>query len=144
MDWLEVLRQKQHRLAELKEELATLEVELRDAKAILSGRPDVATKPKSRHGFTNGRRARPIQHGSSVWWAEKVLDNLGENLPIDELLSMIEAQSGQRVKKNTLVSNLSRYVKFNDTFTRPAPSVFGLVKFADKDKKADSQHEHVA
>jgi len=134
MDWLEVLRQKQHRLAELKEEVATLEAELRDARAILSGRsPDpIASKPKSRHGFTNGRRARPIQQGSSVWWAERVLDLRGEAMSLDDLLDEIERHSGQKVKKNTLVSNLSRYVKYHDTFNRPAPSVFGLVKFAEK------------
>jgi hypothetical protein len=53
----------------------------------------------------------------------------------------IEVQSGQKVKKNTLVSNLSRYVKYNDTFTRPAPSVFGLVKFNEKPAdKAEAEH----
>src|SRR5262245_16751514 len=132
MDWIETLRQKQRRLAELKEEIATLEAELRDAKAILAGRLDTSNTPKSRHGFTNGVRQRPIQHGSSVWWAEKVLSAHGEPLPIDKLLSGIQHESGEKVKKATLVSNLSRYVKYNDTFTRPAPSVFGLVKFGEK------------
>lgn len=31
--------------------------------------------------------------------------------------------------KATLVSNLSRYVNQNDTFTRPAPSTYGLAEW---------------
>lgn len=136
-DWLEVLRKKQQRVHDLRAELATLEAELRDAKAILAGRIDPipssqGPKPKSRHGFTGGKRAKPIQKGSSVWWTQIVLDAAEAPLHIDEILRQVNENSDEKVLKNTLVSNLSRYVKHGDTFTRPAPSTFGLTKWDEE------------
>jgi hypothetical protein len=137
--WLETLKQKQRRAADLREELAQLEAELRDAKAILSGREPAqpsllaGDKPKSRHGFVGGKRSKPIQQGSSVFLAEQILQERGEPMPIDSILDAIYHLTGQRVLKSTLVSNLSRYVKHGDTFTRPAPSVYGLTAFERKD-----------
>lgn len=138
-DLLTLLREKQREIEELERELsgyetkrkrlAKLKAEMRDAAAVLSGNP-ILTKPKSRHGFVGGKRAKPIQHGSSVWWTWKVLFLVGQQMHIDRILDRIERESGERFKKATIVSNLSRYVQHNDTFTRPAPNVFGLIDFS--------------
>jgi len=48
---------------------------------------------------------------------------------MDELLKRIEQRFHHKVKKTTLVGNLSRKVKAGDTFDRPAPSTYGLLKF---------------
>ncbi len=131
-DWLETLKLKHLRAAVLKAELSIIEAELRDARAILAGRIAVTpepNKPKSRHGFTGGKRAKPIQEGSSVWYSEKILRDTGHPLSVDALLVKINAVSDTPVQKPTLVSNLSRYVKHGDTFNRPAPSTFGLVEW---------------
>jgi hypothetical protein len=132
-DWLETLRRKQQRATVLRAELAEIEAELRDARAILSGRVETVVvpeqQPKSRHGFTRGKRAKPIQEGSSVWWARQLLQQAGHELVVDELLAQINDLSPTKVQKPTLVSNLSRYVKHGDTFTRPAPSTYGLIEW---------------
>jgi len=136
------LRRKQKRIAELiselagydekRRELAKLQAELRDVIAVLngdSGSGVVAAKPKSRHGFVGGKRAKPIQHGSSVWWTAKVLFTVGQPMHIGKIIERIAKDSGTTYEKNTVVSNLSRYVKFKDTFIRTAPNTFGLIDF---------------
>ena len=132
-DWLDVLREKQARASRLRAELEALEAELRDAKAILSGKVDATTditiRPKSRHGFTGGKRAKPIQKDSSVWWTRRVLKTERTPLHLDHIITRIEALGGPKVAKATLASNLSRYVTHGDTFTRTGPNVFGLIDY---------------
>lgn len=120
----EVIREKQARIAELRAELEKLEAELRDAKGLLTGRP-VRNHRKGIHG---GRRRRPIRDGSTVDLALRVLRDVGRPLSIEDLMSLIAQRMGKPVKKATLVSNLSRYVKAGDTFTRTAESTYGLLK----------------
>jgi hypothetical protein len=135
-DWLETLRKKQQRANQLRDELAEIERELRDAKAILTGRsivPDTE-RPKSRHGFTGGKRAKPIQEGSSVWWTQKVLTDAGAPMHIDAIITHIKERGGPVVQKATLASNLSRYVTHGDTFDRPGPNVFGLIQASEPEE----------
>ncbi len=139
MTLVEVIREKQGRLGALRDEIAQLEAELREAKGLLSGHVSLAasprqTKAKSRHGFTNGKRRKPIQTGSSVDWAQRVLNGDGGPLHIDRLITRILQAGGPDVKKPTLVSNLSRYIKHGDTFIRTAESTYGLL---GRDKPAD-------
>jgi hypothetical protein len=143
-DPFRILRELQNEAVRLRKELrdiepkrqrlAAIETRLREAAAILKGEP--IAKPKSRHGFVGGKRAKPIQHGSSVWWTAKVLHMLGRPTHITQLLPRINRESGESFKASTLVSNLSRYVKFGDTFERPAPNTFGLIDFT-KDPVAE-------
>ena len=51
---------------------------------------------------------------------------------VDSLLKRIEEMSGFTVRKTTLVSNLSRYVRAQDTFTRPEPSMYGLSEWTEE------------
>jgi hypothetical protein len=143
-DWVATLREQQQRADDLRRdlvqidaqraekaaELATIENRMREAFGILSGQAEPAAKAKSRHGFVGGKRSRPIQHGSSVWWSAKVLHMLGKPLHIKTLISWISKESGEEFKPATLVSNLTRYVRYGDTFTRPAPNTFGLIDFS--------------
>jgi hypothetical protein len=52
-------------------------------------------------------------------------------MPVDDLVKAVEELSGLNVRKSTLVSNLSRYVRAGDTFTRPEPGAYGLVDFQE-------------
>ena len=122
------IRERQRRIAELRKELGQLEAELRDAKSALSGRP-TAGRAKSRHGSTDAKRSRPIQPDSSVDWALRALKGIGQPTHIIELIEMIQTMGGPVVKQTTLVSNLSRYIKYGDTFTRTAKSTYGLLAF---------------
>jgi hypothetical protein len=48
---------------------------------------------------------------------------------IDALVDAVARLSGRPVRKATLVSNLSRYVKVGDTFTRHGEGTYGLEEF---------------
>jgi hypothetical protein len=109
--------------------LAWLDLQMNRARAFLQG-DALIDKPKSRHGFVGGRRAKPIQQGSSVWWTAKMLYQSQQPMHIDRILPRVQEQSGLKFKKATVVSNLSRYVKYGDTFNRPAPNVYGLIDFS--------------
>ena len=62
-------------------------------------------------------------------WARKVLGQYNQPLHIDKLTTLIQELSGLTVRKATLVSNLSRYVKAGDTFTREGEGIYGLIQF---------------
>ena len=53
----------------------------------------------------------------------------GKPMHIDQLIERIDQESGLSFQRATVVSNLSRYVKHHDTFTRPAPNTYGLIEF---------------
>jgi hypothetical protein len=129
---IDLLRRELAAFEEKKRELTKLEAELREAAAILRGDNQIAMldRPKSRHGFVGGRRAKPIQQGSSIWWTAKVLYMTSQPMHIDKILERIEKESGVAFKKATVVSNLSRYVRYADTFERPAPNVYALKDFS--------------
>ena len=140
---LDLVRQRRQRLAQLQQEVAQIQEELRQIEDAAKGRTVPATKPKpkSRHGFTGGKRARPIQERSSVGRTVALLRQIGRPITADEIVMLLNAQGGEEVKKPTLVSNLSRYVAHNDTFTRPAPNPFGLIEF-DESQPAETSEEY--
>jgi hypothetical protein len=140
MSLIDAIREKQARIASLREEISALEAELQEASALLQGRVRLVghivqqpkgsvdrPKSKSRHGFTNGVRRKPIQPGSSVHWTQRVLTAVGSPMTVDEIINNIEAMGGPAIKKPTLVSNLSRYVKHKDTFVHTGQSTYGLI-----------------
>ena len=129
---LSAIREKTSRLAELREEAKALEAELEQVRGLVAQNGGARAKAPARHGFAGGRRRRPIQDGSSVWWAKKVLSEAGGPLTADELVKRISQLSGQEVRKPTLVSNLSRYHKFSDTFFRTGPNTYGLLDNSDQ------------
>lgn len=126
-DWLAPLRYKRQRLTALREEIAALTAEANALSEELAEALNIVGKP-GRVWHYGRRRSRPFQHGSSVWWAIQVLFEAQAPLVVDELIARIEARAGRSIQKTTLVSNLSRYVSHRDTFTRVAPSTFGLIK----------------
>ena len=123
-DLISAIKDKQQRIVALRREIVALEAELREAKSLLGERP-------KREVIKVVHRKRPIRQKSSVWWAQKVLQHAGEPLHIDELVRRVEEFSDLTVQKTTLVSNLSRYVRARDTFTRPDEGLYGLVAFTE-------------
>ena len=60
---------------------------------------------------------------------QSALVNLTKEV-IESVVWTVGRTGDEAVKKATLVSNLSRYVRYGDTFNRPAPNVFGLIDFS--------------
>lgn len=131
-DLISAIKEKQQRILELRREIVALEAELREARSILGERP-------KREMGRVAIRKRPIRPKSSVWWAQKVLVHAGLPLHIDELVKRVEEFSDLTVQKTTLVSNLSRYVRAHDTFTRPEEGVYGLVAFAEAENEKGAE-----
>jgi hypothetical protein len=120
-DLVQAIKEKKQRIVDLKREIVALEAELTEAKSLL------AAKPKKESAAT-GFRKRPIRQKSSVWWATQVLKHGGGRpIHIDELVKRVEEFGGLAVRKSTLVSNLSRYVRAHDTFSRPTEGTYGLL-----------------
>jgi hypothetical protein len=131
----ETIRQKQERIVQLYEEIESLSAELKEAKAILSEATPKARKRRrtnSSGASDTSKQRRPMREGSTVWWAERLLKHLGRPTHIDTLIDEIQRASGQPATKPTVVSNLSRYIKHDDTFTRPAESTYGLKEFGTR------------
>ena len=76
------------------------------------------------------RRRRPIQQGSSTGRALRVLREAGKPMHIKAIIAATETDGHpDEVQKPTLLSNISRLVRAEDTFTRVSPSVYGLREF---------------
>lgn len=125
---VELLRQKQQRAAELRQELTQIEAELAEARELLAAGKSQPSKARARR-VPVGTAKRPIQSNSSVDWAKRVLDMVKTPLEVDDLLGKIRQIGGPQIQKPTLVSNLSRYVKQGNTFNRTAPNTYGLIEW---------------
>ncbi len=126
-------------IASIKEKqalIAKLQSELDEARALLGG---VRTGGVARVQFVpagkrkSAHRLRrtpvlPYKPNSSVGKAVKVLKKAGVPMHVDELAAKI----GRKVKKTTLVGNLSRYVKAGLVFCRTAPGEFGLLDWQER------------
>src|SRR5262245_41397721 len=126
------IREIQRRINELQEELGNLEGELqeaRDALGVVVHVDHERPKVRARRGVLTGQRTKPIQDGSSVDWARRILKEAGEPRSVDSIIFLVAAKGGPEVKKPTLVSNLSRYVKNRDTFSRTGKSTYGLIEW---------------
>jgi len=120
--------------------LAKLQAELDEAKALLeSGVQE--THVTLRRGTSTQRpkgsrrlAAKPQKTGSiikaksSVGRARAILRKVGEPLHLDDIFSRIN-KGRKKVKRSTLVGNLSRYVKMGVVFSRTAPNTFGLLEW---------------
>jgi hypothetical protein len=137
-DLIQLIREKQALLSKIQSELD-------EAKALLDGRAQPAD-----HAKVRGRRPEKgtkamspwgpvsIKPRSSVGRAQKVLRRSGQPLQIDELLAAINKTAGRKVKRTTLVGNLSRYVTKGVIFTRTGPNIFGLMEWDQKAGKDEA------
>lgn len=123
-DLIQAIREKRQLILDLRRQANELEAELAAATTVLAE----PLKAK-RRGPMN--RKRPIRPQSTVWWAQKVLNHHRQPMAIDDLVRRVEEFSGKAVRKSTLVSNLSRYVKADDTFCRPEEGFYALKEFED-------------
>ena len=127
-DLIQAIREKRQRLDGLRQEVATLEAELKAIGAVAQGRPPQAKLPLRR---TRRAKIGSIQPGSSTDWARRVLKEAGRPMSVELILHAIEQAGGPEFPKPTIVSNLSRYFNRQDTFCRPNPNVYGLIEFEE-------------
>ena len=126
-------------------EIAKLQAELDEAKALLAGtgpRPTSARQPVVQPiKITRDRKGRIVDmvgmargsdvlpENSAAYWAAKAIQEAGKPLHARDIVTRLE-QQGQEVKMLTLVGSLSRWVK-RKVFYRAGPNVFGLMAMRD-------------
>jgi hypothetical protein len=113
---VEIIRQKQRELAHAEERVAQLRAELAEAGEALGG-----------GAVARSSAARLKAPGSSTEMAELVLEETGQPLHVNEIISGIEHHFGVSVRYATLVGNISRLIKQKRTFERVGPNRFGLI-----------------
>lgn len=129
-------------------EIAKLQAELDEARALLTGgerivrppaRPSPAARPRPKARTKPLRKPSPpsraavvdvegIMPTGSVAQAVEILREAQKPLYVMEIIKRIEERHGKKVKKDTLVGNLSRYVKAGKLFYRAGPNVYGLLE----------------
>lgn len=130
-DLIEIIREKKSEIARLRGELEQALAELTSADQFVEAARAIRTeKAKRRAGGTaHGNGGPPeIIATSSMGRAVEVMRQNGRPLHVDEIIRRIEA-AGHKVKKTTLVGNLSRYNAAKRVVFRPKPSFYGLLEW---------------
>ena len=117
----------ERRIAKKNQEIADLELRLRDARSYVQALRDaMKIVPKDMLEQTaSGRGLRP---GSALFRARRVIKKAGKPLHIMEILKAM----GKPQDKSNRVSvsgSLAAYVRKKEIFTRPEPNTYGLYEF---------------
>ena len=119
------IKQKTAAVARLRADLAKREAELDQIRQLLE---DSKPAPPARlvgQRPRRGQRKSPYFATSSVGLTATLLKEIGKPLHVDEIVRILD-ERGQKVKRETLIGNLARYVKASLIFARFGPNVFGL------------------
>jgi hypothetical protein len=125
----------ERRITKKQQEIADLELQLRDAKSYLQALQDslkFIPRDAASNGATSGTDLRP---GTALSKARDAIRKSGKPLHINDLLTAI----GKTVDKKSKVSlggSLSNYARKQEIFIKTAPNTFGLKEF---DSPADEQ-----
>lgn len=134
----ESIKTVQRQLAEARKRVSDLEAELAQAQAALGApTPSVTVGPGSGKTFILthhvGRMAPVtpvgIKSGSTTDWAKKALEAAGHEMTIDQVIQWAFINGGIRIQKPTLASNLSRYIRRGDTFSRVGKNTIALLEW---------------
>jgi hypothetical protein len=130
----ESIKEVQQKLAEARKTVSALEAELAQALAALG----VSQSPSASAPLGSGkmwvyssRHTAPvtpvgIKPNSSVDWTKKALEAAGHELTLDAVIQWAFINGGVRIQKPTLASNVSRYIRRGDTFSRVAKNTIAL------------------
>jgi hypothetical protein len=140
-DLLDLIRQKQTRITELRKELESAQSELEEAKRVLLGDGAIAAHAtglaKVGAAIAGAHLSWPEGEGSSVTLATRVLQRAGKPMHVEDIVREIEAQFHRRVLLDTLVGNISRMISRGKTvFVRKGPNVFGLCEWEERKQTA--------
>src|SRR6266851_6954391 len=117
----------ERRISKKQQEIADLELQIRDAKSYLQALQD-SLKLIPREGNNNGSSESDLRPGSALSKAKDAIKKAGKPLHINDLLIAI----GKPVDKKSRVSlagSLSNYARKGEIFTKTAPNTFGLKEF---------------
>ncbi len=116
------------RITKKKQEIAELELQLRDAKSYLQALQD-SLKFIPRDAASNGASsASDLRPGTALSKARDAIKKAGKPLHINDLLTAI-GKAVDKKSKVSLAGSLSNYARKEEIFTKTAPNTFGLREF---------------
>ncbi len=122
---MDIRRDLDRKIEKKKEEIATLERTLGEARAYLQALEDMRKMlPKD----SAGQEDLVLRPGTDLARVREVLQQEGKPLHVEELLKRI-GKPVEKKHKTSLSGSLASYVRDHKIFTRPAPNTFGLVEF---------------
>ncbi len=118
----------ERRITKKQQEIADLEMQIRDAKSYLQALQD-SLKFIPRDADSNGASAgTDLRQGSALSKAREAIKKAGKPLHINELLEAI-GKVVDKKSKVSLAGSLSNYARKQKIFTKTAPNTFGLREF---------------
>lgn len=116
----------QAKIKKKESEIANLEKRVEAAKVYLTALNDIRKEMEKEDANIDESDAT-IRRGSSVDQAREAILSAGKPLHLEEILQAM-GKDVTRESKASLNGSLAAYVRREETFTRPAPSTFGLVE----------------
>jgi hypothetical protein len=115
------------------EEITTLELQAREARAYVQGLQD-SMKLLPRDG--SGVSEHTLREGSALAKTRDVLKSAGFPLPIADILKAL-GKPLDKEHRTSLAGTLSGYARDGKVFTKTAPNTFGLLEFRPVQSEAN-------
>lgn len=118
----------ERRITKKQQEIADLELQLRDAKSYLQALQDslkIIPRDATSNGTSLGTNLRP---GTALSKARDAIKKSGKPIHINDLLTAIGKPLDKK-SKVSLAGSLSNYARKQEIFTKTAPNTFGLREF---------------
>jgi len=130
---MNIRKELERKIERKKEEIASLEKTLGEARAYLQALEDTRKMLPKDPDLNEEVVLRP---GTELAKVRGVLQQEGQPLHVEELLKRI-GKSPEKKHKISLSGSLAAYVRDHKIFTRPAPNTFGLVEFESADGSSE-------
>jgi hypothetical protein len=114
------------RISKKEQEIADLELQIRDAKSYLQALTD-SLKLIPKNEDSDSISIKELRAGTTLSKARDAIISAGKPLHINDILKAIGKPLEKR-DKVSLSGSLSSYVRKRQIFTKTAPNTFGLVK----------------
>jgi hypothetical protein len=119
------------------DEIASLELQIKETKAYIQGLQD-SLKLLPRDGSEIAEYS--LREGSNLAKTRDILKIAGEPLPIAEILKALGKPSDKE-HRTSLAGTLSGYARDGKVFTKTAPNTFGLLEFRSVQREEDELPE---
>jgi len=127
-----VRQEYEKRVDKKQREIAELEGQLRESKAVLQAYLEFLRHLPQESGDGKTATGSGLRPGTDLYKAWQYLTKLGRPAYITELLKGI-GKEPTKENRVSLSGNLSWHVRKGETFTRPKPNTFGLVGMSEEE-----------
>jgi hypothetical protein len=127
---MRVREELQKRIEKKEQEIAMLQIQLREASAYLQALQDTL-KLLPRDGINDGGATELLRPGSAMWKAREAIQKAGAPLHINELLKAL-GKSSDKKSRVSLSGSIAGYARKGEVFVKTAPNTFGLIELGHR------------